>query len=420
MCQGRFKGSIEFKHYLDDCLTRYEQGSIPDKDFEAWENTSLSVEVISEWMTHEYKHYPFAKRRERVIARIKRWIEIELKKTPELHLQKDLKKKASQRLKTYLKGYQEHTPFSFYKQLFKLKNRPSYLPTELLNHFPSDIITSTNQTFKKKEIELEDLAPLMYIRNKLFGIERSDYFDHVVIDEAQDFSPFQVALLKEQALGNSFTILGDLAQGIHAYQGIIEWEEFTSLFDEGEADYHQLEQSYRSTMEIISFANEVISKANLSVSLANPVFRSGEKVKVEQVEHERRVSAIIDAVRQIRTETVDTVAVIGRTERECIQLHASLEEAGLPSTIIHSKQREYKGGISVLPAYLSKGLEFDAVLIVDVDATHYLLSDQDAKLLYVACTRALHKLWLFYCGQASALIENINSETFLTNIRHYK
>jgi DNA helicase-2/ATP-dependent DNA helicase PcrA len=405
---GRFKGSIQFLHYLEDCLTRYERECTPEKDFQAWENTILSAEVIREWITSEYKRHPINKRRERVIARMKRWIEMEVKKIPEQHQQKDLKKKANQRLRAYLKGYPEHTPFSFYKQLFKQKSRPAYLPNELLDKIPTTIIAITNQTFKKKEVEVEDLAPLLYIRNKLYGIERDDYFDHVVIDEAQDFSPFQVALLKEQARGNSFTILGDLAQGIHAYQGIKEWDEFTSLFDEGEADYHQLEQSYRSTMEIISFANEVIAKAHLSVSLANPVFRSGEKVRVERVTTERRVTAIIDAVHQIRTEGVETVAVVGRTEIECIELHSELEEASLSATLIHSKQREYKGGISILPAYLSKGLEFDAVIIVDVDSTHYLQSAQDAKLLYVACTRALHRLCLMYSGQASPLIENMN------------
>lgn len=408
---GRFKGSMRFLHHLNDCLNSYERGSIPGKDFEAWENTTLSVQVIREWITNEYKHYPLAKRRERVIARMKRWIEIELKKVSETHLQKDLKKKANQRLRTYFKGYPEHTPISFYKLLFKKKNRPIYLPNELLDFIPKTIVDSTNQTFKNNEVEVEDLAPLMYIRNKLYGIERSNYFDHVVIDEAQDFSPFQVALLKEQTRGNSFSILGDLAQGIHAYQGIMDWDEFTRLFEAGEADYHQLERSYRSTMEIISFANEVISNADLSVALANPVFRSGEKVRVEKVADERRISAIIEVVNQLRTEEVDTVAVIGRTERECIELHVAIEKAGLLATLIHSKQREYRGGISILPAYLSKGLEFDAVLIVDVDNTHYLQTSQDAKLLYVACTRALHKLVLIYTGEASPLIEKISSSS---------
>ncbi|PNB76412.1 DNA helicase UvrD, partial [Pseudomonas sp. FW305-BF6] len=85
----------------------------------------------------------------------------------------------------------------------------------------------------------------------------------------------------------------------------------------------------------------------------------------------------------------DTIAIIGRTEKECALLHDALTEAGLSATFIHSKQRKYEGGISVVPVYLAKGLEFDAVLLMDVDEQHYEVTKQDAKLLYVGCTRAL-------------------------------
>ncbi|MFP3490755.1 DNA helicase UvrD, partial [Staphylococcus sp. SIMBA_130] len=79
-------------------------------------------------------------------------------------------------------------------------------------------------------------------------------------DEAQDFSPFQLALLMEVNRSQSFTILGDLAQGIHAYKGIHQWQEFKDLFQKNEL-YIELEQSYRSTLEIIEFANEIIAHA---------------------------------------------------------------------------------------------------------------------------------------------------------------
>ena len=96
-------------------------------------------------------------------------------------------------------------------------------------HVPEELIKESNLLFKKKEVQPEDLAPLIYIHNRFYGIESEQMFDHVVIDEAQDFSPFQVALLKEQTRGGSFTILGDLSQGIHAYQGIWNWDEISSL-----------------------------------------------------------------------------------------------------------------------------------------------------------------------------------------------
>jgi DNA helicase-2/ATP-dependent DNA helicase PcrA len=413
---GRFKGSIRFLHYIEDCLNRYEAAFVPEKDFEAWEDVILPAQTIKDWFTIEYKHYPLSKRRERVIARIKRWVEIERNKIPEEHLKKDLKKKANQRLRSYLKACPDYTPFSFYKLLFKKTKRPEFLSDDLLTFIPPDVIDSSNRLFRSKEVEQEDLAPLLYIRNKLQGIERNQYFDHVVIDEAQDFSPFQLALVKEQTRGNSFTILGDLSQGIHAYQGILHWKEFMDLFEDNEATYYQLDRSYRSTQEIIYFANEVISSVDQPVVLANPVFRSGEKVKVAQFSAEERISTMIKVVAHLQAGDADTIAVVGRTEEECRELHEALEEAGLLATFIHSKQRKYGGGLSVLPIYLTKGLEFDAVLLVDVDATHYEQTAQDSKLLYVGCTRALHDLWLLYSGEPSPLIKNMDEELYTTKL----
>jgi DNA helicase-2/ATP-dependent DNA helicase PcrA len=123
------------------------------------------------------------------------------------------------------------------------------------------------------------------------------------------------------------------------------------------------------------------------------------------------VAALLNAVAKLsQSGSITTIAIIGRTAKEAQELHAALAESGLTTTLIVAGQQEYEGGISVLPVYLAKGLEFDAVLLVDVDAYHYEQSFQDAKLLYVGCTRALHELWLFYTGKPSPLIDQIEGE----------
>ncbi|MNP59172.1 Helicase IV [compost metagenome] len=83
-----------------------------------------------------------------------------------------------------------------------------------------------------------------------------------------------------------------------------------------------------------------------------------------------------------------------RTLHEAEQLHAGLLEESVDAHLINGDKTQYEGGISVLPVYLSKGLEFDAVIVTDVDQDHY--APGDAKLLYVGCTRALHELWLLH------------------------
>ncbi|MEE6450902.1 UvrD-helicase domain-containing protein [Gottfriedia acidiceleris] len=398
---GKWKGSTHFMSYIDRYMDMYEASAVPENDFKPWKNRMIDKETLKHWFSIEYKHYPLAKRRERIVARLKKWIDNELKVIEEANRRKEKKKKATQYLNSYMKQWPKHTALSFYKSLFTTTKDAS-----IVDEIPADIIKSTSLNCKKKEMDQEDLAPLVYIHNRLYGIEAKQKFHHVIVDEAQDFSPFQIALLQKMTLRNSFTILGDLSQAIHEYQGINTWDEFLEVFNEKEVTYYELNRSYRSTMEIIHFANEIIKKADIPVSIANPVFRSGEEVKIQKVDHTNRIQVIINSILQLKKDKMDTIAIIGRTEDECGILHSELSAAGEEVSFIHSKQRKYEGGISVIPVYLSKGLEFDAVLLVDVDDIHYEETKQDAKLLYVGCTRALHNLTVLYSGNKSPLIGN--------------
>ena len=411
---GRFKGSIVFQQFLDDCLKLFEESYVPTADFHPWDGARLPLAMIREWFFVENKHYPIAKRRERVIARIKRWVEMQLDKIWEQTRKKELKKKASQRLRTYLTGWPEHTAFTFYKMLFSEQGRPASLPPELLARIPEGILAASAKQFKKKEVQLEDLAPLLYIHTRLNGIASDQMFDHVVIDEAQDFSPFQVAVLDSYTRNRSFTILGDLSQGIHAYQGILDWNEFSSLFREEETGYFELERSYRSTMEIIQFANQVLQRGVEHPLLAVPVFRSGNKVRVLQTDTKGRLPLVRQAIATLRQGNVSTIAIVARTEKLAQELHDQLTAAGLDANLITAKQRVYRGGISVLPVYLTKGLEFDAVVLMDITAQHYEATLIDAKLLYVGCTRALHELWLIASGELSPLVSTDDADIVTT------
>ncbi|MEB9608284.1 3'-5' exonuclease, partial [Bacillus cereus] len=347
------------------------------------------------WMQVEYKHYPLKKRRERLVGRMKRWIEIELKKFGETNEKKLLKKEATKRLNAYMKFWPKMSALSLYSSIVKSK--------EILEVLPEELVKETEKSCRKKEVYVEDLPALIYIHHRITGIEIGQKFHHVVIDEAQDFSPFQVYVLKEITLGNSFTILGDLSQAIYDYQGIEDWNAFKEVFQE--TGYYELTRSYRSTKEIIEFANEIIKNAEIPVGLATPVFRSGEDVKV--IHAENQFTEIVKTVKHLQNADVKTIAVIGRTEDECRDIYVELTNAGLTVNVIEANQSKYEGGISVVPVYLAKGLEFDAVLLIDVDEEHYKDTKHDAKLLYVGCTRSLHDLWIFHSGEASPLIKGL-------------
>ncbi|UYY96399.1 UvrD-helicase domain-containing protein [Bacillus cereus] len=392
---GKLKGTLEFKTFIEERMIQFENELVPTKDFEAWDRAIIPVEDIKKWMQVEYKHYPLQKRRERLVGRMKRWIEIELKKFGETNEKKLLKKEATKRLNAYMKFWPKMSALSLYSSIVKSK--------EILEVFPEELVKETEKSCRKKEVCVEDLPALIYIHHRITGIEIGQKFHHVVIDEAQDFSPFQVYVLKEITLGNSFTILGDLSQAIYDYQGIEDWNAFKEVFQE--TGYYELTRSYRSTKEIIEFANEIIKNAEIPVGLATPVFRSGENVKV--IHAENQFTEIVKTVKHLQNADVKTIAVIGRTEGECRDIYVELTNAGLTVNVIEANQSKYEGGISVVPVYLAKGLEFDAVLLIDVDEEHYKNTKHDAKLLYVGCTRSLHDLWIFHGGEASPLIKGL-------------
>jgi len=421
---GRFKGSVRFMQAIGAALDEFETGFVPDGDFDPWPGARLPRAKIKEWFFEEYKHYPLMKRKERLEGRIKRWLEMELNETRDPNVRKDRKKKGSQKLKTYLKLWPDDTAFTFYRSLFpqassggsgsgsgSVKSADKTVRRNLPGlDIPAAVADESERAYRSRRVFPEDLAPMLFISERLYGIDGNRTFDHVVVDEAQDFSPLQVAVLNRYVRNGSFTILGDLSQGIHAYKGIRSWEEFVSLFDSGASGYFTLERSYRSTMEIIRFANLVLAGGIPNAMQAVPVFRSGEKVKVLRHSPEARTSTIVRAVRKLMSGTASTVAVIGRTEAECKDVHSMLLREDISATLIDSQRNKYEGGLSVVPVYLAKGLEFDAVILIDADETHYGGNEHDAKLLYVGCTRALHDLWVMHAGEPTPLIAGMDDE----------
>lgn len=407
---GRFKGSIAFMEILRDCIKRMEISSVPDMDFSPWDGAVLPKAEIVKWFEEEYKPYPLAKRKERVMARVHRWIEMELKKAPSAAVQKEWKKKASTREKAYGNKWPKYEPLTLYKQIFKAAKGASPMPEEAVSQIPKSVLKSTALDLKNNVIREEDLPALVYLHVLVHEVDGNQRFDHVVIDEAQDFSPFHIALLDLFVKGHSFTILGDLSQGIHAYRGVHQWEEMSSLFAPEYNDYFALTRSYRSTMEVIEFANTILEKGVQSRITAVPVFRSGDGVRLIDYGQEGREASLKKAMETLIGKDYRTVSILTRSLREAKALHERLRSEGLEVNLIDDGKKQYEGGYSVLPVYLSKGLEFDAVIVADADQAHYGSSAWDAKLLYVGCTRALHELWLMNGEDRPHYVEQDNDE----------
>ncbi|MHA6484265.1 HelD family protein [Paenibacillus sp. strain BS8-2] len=391
---GRFKGSLAFKEAIDVRLAELADHILPELSFQPLPRLELKPEQMKEWHDTDYGEESLMQKRDRLASRIRRWLESELKTRG--IADKKLRASAMTKLNAFVKKIPAYTAPQLYASLFKGKNA--------LPMVPKAIAKETADRLARGEAAAEDLAALAYIELKLNGL-RDAPFDHIVIDEAQDYSPFQLETLGLCQRTVSMTVLGDLQQGIHGYTGIQHWNELMELYGEEVTGFYELNRSYRSTMEIIEFANRILRGMTGGVKPAVPVFRSGDPVTLIDTgsSAENWLQTLKETVNQWKAGgEYDTIAVIGRTARECEEIHQYFRAQGMDASLVLSKQPAYNGGLTVVPVYMSKGLEFDAVLIADASADAY--GEMDAKLLYVGCTRALHKLMLLHRGERTTLL----------------
>jgi DNA helicase-2/ATP-dependent DNA helicase PcrA len=276
--------------------------------------------------------------------------------------------------------------------------------------FIEPIRQHTEEVLKSGYIEIEDLAPVIYIKLSIYGMDEKIPVKHIVVDEAQDFSVFQFYVVKSIIKDSSFTMLGDLCQGIHSYRGIKDWKDVMRyVFDEGQSNLLTLEQSYRTTVEIMDAANKVLINSGITgLPLGKPVIRHGEGVKIVKRETIKDIASDIESqIEELKDNNFKSIAVICKTMDECSIIHSYLKKGKDTPYIITGSEKEYKGGTVIVPSYLSKGLEFDAVIISNAAGDVYKNDELDAKLLYVAMTRPLHKLNIYYCGEISPLLKNV-------------
>ena len=277
----------------------------------------------------------------------------------------------------------------------------------------------TEQSAKGYQVELPedafdvyDLAALAYLYKRVKETEVISEAHHVVIDEAQDFGMMAYCVLKFCIKDCTYTIMGDVSQNIHFGYGLNDWEELKGLMLSGDRDYFGiLKKSYRNTVEIAEFALGILRHGKFAAYPAEPIIRHGSPVEVKACRGRKEMlQKAAEVCRSWQEKGLDTIAVICRNEKDAARTAKGLSEF---ITVEESDPEKavYANGIMVLPVAYTKGLEFDAVLILDPDNEDYPADDGHAKLLYVAATRALHELCVLHIGDLTDLIAKPSKES---------
>lgn len=234
---------------------------------------------------------------------------------------------------------------------------------------------------------LDDLAPMLYLKIKLDGFKINEEIKHVVIDEAQDYSKLQFTVIKELTRCNSMTVVGDSNQRLIPFEGNIPMLELQDIIQGADVESYRLDRSYRSTKQIMEYANHCIDDNNTI-----PLVRDGKEVVEAQLSNESELLDSITAVISSAEERgYESIAIVCRTLEETQKL-GSLIRNKMYINVLDKENVIYNGGKVVMPSYFAKGMEFDAVIIVDNIANK---DKKDDRLMYVMATRALHELYVY-------------------------
>lgn len=294
---------------------------------------------------------------------------------------------------------------AIYRQLFERSAQ------EQGHELPQQWLAIAEQTLlrlQNKEMPYEDATPYLDLQGQIVGQPINGDIRHLFIDEGQDYSPYQFAYLKKIFPRARMTVLGDANQAIFTHtdagNGL---SVLPHLFKEEETETFILMRSYRSTKPIVEFTRSLLPGGEA----IEPFDRGGSKPTLTEVADESElVQQVVARIVELKDEGHQSIAVITKTVAESKRAYQLLREQAAVR-LIDQETVSYEQGVVIIPAYLAKGVEFDAVIIYNASSEVYG-RESDRKLFYTACTRAMHELDLYTIGKANIYIEAVPAELY--------
>ncbi|TGY42531.1 HelD family protein [Clostridium perfringens] len=382
---AKYKNSYEIIEDLDNLVKEMDKDYFHVEDVKYFGDLVISKEEIEEMFNKHYEYMPLFRRSEK----IKRIILSKIKdkrdeKVWELNeeLRKEKEKLTPEELLIEENNLEFRRKLRIREIVEEVMDSRAKLDSWISREDVLDIYDRFNGN--KKEYTINDLAPILYLAIKLEGKKATKDYRHVVIDEAQDYSPLQFKVVRELTGTKYFTVVGDVNQRLIKYSDLAPMMELEKIFDDVNPEIYNLNKSYRSTYEIMEYANKYLDEDRII-----PIVRHGKPVEeIEFHNNEELSESIIESLKEFSNEGLESIAIITRDKEELEKVY------NLISNKVHLVKFDnedvlYKGGNVIIPSYFAKGLEFDGVIIVDNGSS----KDENEDLIkYIMSTRALHRL----------------------------
>ena len=364
----QFKSSSEILKKLDEYVNYLE-----NEGFNVTDITVKGKPVPAWFIRDTFKRYirlPLLKRFNEVVREIvenvfrQYRVEIQYKDRTELH-------------NTIRKMFPSYNPRMLYKGFYEWLGKPELLKTKAGNTY-----------------EWSDVYAFIYLKSRLEGIKSNPKVKHLVIDEMQDYSEVQYKVLS-MLYPCKKTILGDINQSVNPFSSsnlsVIE-----KVFSD--ATTMTMNKSYRSTYEITQFSKRINQKKDIEA-----IERHGEEPNLILCKNFKdEIDTIKSLINQFEKSEFNSLGIICKTQKQADSLYEELKTI-YSINLLNAGSVAFGKGIVITTAHLAKGLEFDKVIVAFCTDKNYQ-TEPDKQMLYVACTRAMHKLFLTYTGMVSKLI----------------
>ncbi|PKP12108.1 MAG: helicase [Bacteroidetes bacterium HGW-Bacteroidetes-4] len=364
----QFKSSNEILIKIDEYINYLEN--------EGFKITDITVKgkPVPAWFIREsfikYQRMPLLKRFNEVVREIVDNIFI--------HYRIEIQYKDRTDLHTAIRNmFPSYNPRMLYKGFYEWLGKPELLKTKAGNTY-----------------EWSDVYAFIYLKSRLEGLKPDSKVKHLVIDEMQDYSEVQYKVLSTLYPCKK-TILGDINQSVNPFSSsnlpIIE-KVFSS------ATTMTMLKSYRSTFEITQFTKRISQKIEVEA-----IERHGEEPRLILCKNnEEEFSKIKSLITKFEEGDFNSLGIICKTQKQADHLHEALKNS-YDINLLNAVSVAFGRGIVITTAHLAKGLEFDKVIVPYCTEKNYR-TEPDKQMLYVACTRAMHKLFITHTGKLTQLI----------------
>lgn len=348
---------------IDNYLKNYIKNCKYINSFTENQINHVDKDELNELLHNKYDRFPLFERVDQIAEK----------------LSSNFYKGSKKKVKTFGKLLKENSNFEKdYKKI--------YHDFWLSPYCKHQIGEATISSFLKKDIiNYEDALLLAYIKGSLEGFPYEVNIKQVVIDEAQDYSKLQYIIISKIFQRADFTILGDINQNINPYYSYDSLQELADLF-KGSTQYLELLKTYRSSPEIIDYTNKI-----LNLSHVNAIRKDNNKPVVFRKNIDDLKTSLLSDIKYLQHEYKST-AIITKDDRESLNLYELLKN-DIDISLVDAYTTKFSKQLLIIPSYVAKGLEFDSVIIYNDRDNSYRKNERN--LLYVACTRCQHELYIY-------------------------